>query len=313
MAKRRRTKKQKAFTKKITSFIIALLLIGFGRLTAAEDFSLDSLLAQFSTTTATSTASTIAASDDLRIVFLDVGQADSTLIQAAGKNMLIDAGNNEDGDLVVSTLQAYGVETLDFVIPTHPHEDHVGGMDDVIDAFDIGTVLLPNATSTTQTYEDMLDSIANKGLTATEPIVGDTYTLGDCTFTILGPVWDYGDDMNNWSVSIQLIHGENSFVFTGDAEAEAESDMLGTGLDLHGDVFQAGHHGSTTSNTEDFLNAVNPKYVVISCGANNSYSHPHEEILERFAERNITVYRTDTNGTIVATCDGTNISWETEY
>lgn len=311
MATKRRTKKQKEFQNKVITAIVGICLFFCGRFTAGVSLPIDEFFTLSNTTTETTTATTIA-SDELQIMFLDVGQADSTLIQAAGKSMLIDAGNNEDGETIVSILQAQGIETLDYIIPTHPHADHVGGMDDVINAFDIGKVIMPNATSTSQTFEDMLDAMETKGLSATTPIVGDTYTLGDCSFTILAPVWDYGDDMNNWSVAIQLVHGENSFVFTGDAEEEAEEDMLATGLNLQGDVFQAGHHGSNTSNTEEFLDAVNPKYVVISCGEGNSYGHPNEEILERFAERNIEVYRTDTQGTIIMQSDGTNITFITE-
>lgn len=311
MATKRRTKKQKEFQNKVITAIVGICLFFCGRFTADVSLPIDEFFTLSNTTTETTTATTIA-SDELQIMFLDVGQADSTLIQAAGKSMLIDAGNNEDGETIVSILQAQGIETLDYIIPTHPHADHVGGMDDVINAFDIGKVIMPNATSTSQTFEDMLDAMETKGLSATTPIVGDTYTLGDCSFTILAPVWDYGDDMNNWSVAIQLVHGENSFVFTGDAEEEAEEDMLATGLNLQGDVFQAGHHGSNTSNTEEFLDAVNPKYVVISCGEGNSYGHPNEEILERFAERNIEVYRTDTQGTIIMQSDGTNITFITE-
>lgn len=311
MATKRRTKKQKEFQNKVITAIVGICLFFCGRFTADVSLPIDEFFTLSNTTTET-TATTTIASDELQIMFLDVGQADSTLIQAAGKSMLIDAGNNEDGETIVSILQAQGIETLDYIIPTHPHADHVGGMDDVINAFDIGKVIMPNATSTSQTFEDMLDAMETKGLSATTPIVGDTYTLGDCSFTILAPVWDYGDDMNNWSVAIQLVHGENSFVFTGDAEEEAEEDMLATGLNLQGDVFQAGHHGSNTSNTEEFLDAVNPKYVVISCGEGNSYGHPNEEILERFAERNIEVYRTDTQGTIIMQSDGTNITFITE-
>ncbi len=310
MATKRRTKKQKEFQNKVITVIVAIGLFFCGRFTADIPLPIDEIFG--STVAAETIAPTTVTSDDLLVTFLDVGQADSTLIQAAGKNMLIDAGNNTDGETVVSYLQAQGIETLDYVIATHPHADHVGGMDNVINAFEIGKIIMPTATSTSQTFEDMLDAIDAKGLSITTPIVGDTYTLGDSSFTILAPVWDYGDDMNNWSVAIQLIHGENSFVFTGDAEEEAESDMLSTGLDLQGDVFQAGHHGSSTSNTEDFLNEVNPQYAVISCGADNSYGHPHDVILDRFAERDITVYRTDLNGNISVYSDGTNLTWTTE-
>ena len=246
---------------------------------------------------------------ETKVHFIDVGQADSILIQSANENMLIDAGNNGDGSLVVNYLKQTGVSSLKYVIATHPHEDHIGGMDNVIKAFNIGTFIMPEKETTTKTFEDMLDALVSKNLSATAPEVGKTYQLGDASFTILSPNKDYGSDLNNWSVGIKLINGNTSFVMCGDAEAEAEADILKTGIALSADVLKLGHHGSSTSTSNAFLKAVSPKYTVISCGVGNTYGHPHAETLSKLAAANVKLFRTDECGTIVATSDGINITW----
>ena len=251
------------------------------------------------------------ADGQLQVHFLDVGQADSILIRTGEDAMLVDAGKNESGQAVVSYLREQGIETLDYVIGTHPHEDHIGGMDDVIREMDVKEVILPDKIHTSRTFEDVLDAIEEKGLSVTIAQQGDVYTLGDAQFTILAPCAgkDYGDELNNWSVGIRLVYGDNSFVLTGDAEKEAEADMLATGENLQGDVWKAAHHGSSTSNTSQMLDAVQPSYTVISCGKDNSYGHPHKETLEAFAKRGIQVFRTDEQGTIVVTSDGKNLTF----
>lgn len=247
----------------------------------------------------------------LQVHFLDVGQADSILIRTGEEAMLVDAGKNESGQAVVSYLREQGIETLDYVIGTHPHEDHIGGMGDVIREMDVKEVILPDKIHTSKTFEDVLDAIEEKGLSVTTAQQGDVYTLGDAKFTILAPCAgkDYGDELNNWSVGIRLVYGDNSFVLTGDAEKEAEADMIASGENLQGDVWKAAHHGSSTSNTSQMLDAVQPTYAVISCGKDNSYGHPHKETLEAFAERGIQVFRTDEQGTIVVTSDGKNLTF----
>ena len=247
----------------------------------------------------------------LQVHFLDVGQADSILIRTGEAAMLVDAGTNESGRAVVSYLKEQGVETLNYVIGTHPHEDHIGGMDDVIREMDVKEVILPDKIHTSKTFEDVLDAIEEKGLSVTIARQGDVYTLGDAQFTILAPCAgkDYGDDLNNWSVGIRLVYGDNSFVLTGDAEKEAEADMVASGENLQGDVWKAAHHGSSTTNTSQMLDAVQPGYAVISCGKDNSYGHPHKETLEAFAKRGIQVFRTDEQGTIVITSDGEKLTF----
>ncbi|WP_320936038.1 ComEC/Rec2 family competence protein [Enterocloster lavalensis] len=247
----------------------------------------------------------------LTVHFIDVGQGDSILAESDGRFMLVDAGENDQADTVVSYLEGHGVETLDYVIGTHPHSDHIGGLDKVIDTFDVGKVILPPVEHTTKTFEDVLDAVAGKGLKLTKPRVGDTYTLGNASFTIIAPNEDYGNDLNNWSVGIRLDYGDNRFVMCGDAEALAEADILKNGIDISAEVLKAGHHGSSTSTSEAFLDKVSPSVAVIQCGKDNSYGHPHKETLEKFKERGIQVYRNDRDGTVVAYCDGTDIVWGT--
>lgn len=246
---------------------------------------------------------------DLKIHFIDVGQADAILIQSNEDNMLIDAGNNADGALVCDYLTQSGIDALDYVIGTHPHEDHIGGLDTVIRAFDIDTVILPEKEHTTQTFEDVLDAIIDKGLSITKPVVGKAFALGSASFTIIAPNRDYGDELNNWSVGLKLVNGDTSFVLCGDAESDSESDMLNNGIDLKADVLKIGHHGSSTSTTRQFLDRVSPTYAVICCGKDNSYGHPDAETLDKL--NGIKLFRTDEQGTIIATSDGKTITWST--
>ena len=245
----------------------------------------------------------------LEVHYLDVGQGDATLIVCGDGAMLIDAGNNSWGDDVRDYLEYQGVEDLDYVIGTHPDADHIGGLDVVMEAFDCGTVIMPDYEKETKTYEEVIDVMNQKGLELTLPQVGTVYELGEAAFTIVAPQGDYGDNANDYSVGILLEHGENRFLFTGDAEEDSEADMLNSGMDLSADVFKAAHHGSRTANTEAFLERVDPGYVVISCGEGNSYGHPHAEVLNRLREMGIKVFRTDEEGTITATSDGSSITF----
>lgn len=249
--------------------------------------------------------------DGLLIHFIDVGQGDSILIQQKDHSMLVDAGENDQGEVVVSYLKEQGVTRLDYVIGTHPHSDHIGGLDNVIRAFEVGRVFLPPAEHTTATFEDVLDAVEARGLSLTMPQVGDVWELGEASFTILSPNDDYGDDLNNWSIGIRVEYGENYAVLCGDAEALAEEDICENVPELQADILKAGHHGSSTSSSDLFLDRVNPTWAVIQCGKDNSYGHPHQETLEKFQKRGIGVFRTDLEGTIVAASDGESITWYT--
>lgn len=257
----------------------------------------------------TSSSNTVS---EMKVHFIDVGQGDCELIESDGHFMLIDAGENDKGELVSSYLKGIGVEKLDYVIGTHPHSDYIGGLDVVINNFDIETVIIPEKEHTTKTFEDLLTAIENKNLEITFPEVGDTYNIGNASFTIIAPNKEYGNELNDWSVGIKLINGENSFVFTGDAETESESDIVNNGIDISADVLKLGHHGSSTSSSIPFLEAVKPTYAIISCGKDNSYGHPHKETVTKLNDYNIQTFRTDEQGTIIATSDGTNITWNCE-
>lgn len=246
-----------------------------------------------------------------KVHFIDVGQGDSILIQSGDSAMLVDAGTNESGSVIVEYLKALGISHLDWVIGTHPHEDHIGGMDDVLRAFPVDRVMMPEKEHTTKTFEDVLDAIIEQDLSVTAPVPGDTYELGNSSFTILGPVKEYGDELNNWSVVLCFNCGDTSFVLTGDAESEAEEDILAQSSDLKADVLKLGHHGSSTSSSEAFLNAIDPSAVIISCGPDNDYGHPHASTLEKIEALGAAIFRTDQQGTIVVESDGKTLTYIT--
>lgn len=250
-----------------------------------------------------------ASSNKLIVNYIDVGQGDSELIECNGQFMLVDAGEKDKGTVVVNYLKTRGVEKLDYVIATHPHSDHIGGMSEVLNNFPVSNIIMPKVNNTTATYTNMLKVIQQKGIKAIEPKIGDSYKLGNSTFTIVGPKNYDTKNMNNDSVAFRLVYGNNSFIFCGDAEKEEESDIVASGQTLKSDVYKVSHHGSTTSSSSAFLNKVQPKYAVIEVGAGNSYGHPKEKTLEALSKIGATVYRTDLNGNIIITSDGKTLSF----
>ena len=245
---------------------------------------------------------------ELQVHYIDVGQGDCTLITCGGQTMLIDAGDNNKGMAIQNYLNKAGVTQIDYVIGTHPDADHIGGMDVILTKFYCETIMMPEVSNDTNTYRDVIDAMNYRGYKNTPPVVGNTYSLGDATFTIVAPNGSYGD-MNNFSIGIRLVHGNNRFLFLGDAEEEAESDILQNGLDISADVLKVAHHGSRTSTSRNFVNAVVPQYAVISCGEGNSYGHPSAEVLNTLREAGVHVYRTDEQGSIIAFSDGQKISF----
>ena len=246
---------------------------------------------------------------ELQVYYIDVGQADSILIINKEDAMLIDAGNNEDGEDVVNFIKDKGITKLDYVVGTHPHEDHIGGLDDVINSnIEIENVLMPKIETTTKTFEDVVNAISNKGLTVKAPNKGDTFTLGDSNLEVMTDSILDEDNLNLSSITLRLQYGNNSFLFMGDSEEENEKTITWPKTD----VLKVGHHGSDTSSSEEFLNEVKPSISIIMAGKDNSYGLPKEEIVERLENVGSKVYRTDENGTIEVTSDGNNINVTTK-
>lgn len=254
-------------------------------------------------------------SGELKVHFIDVGQADAILIEQDQQYMLIDAGNNNDSDLIVNYLKEQNVEKLQYLIGTHPHEDHIGGADAVINNFDIDQIFMPQVVNNTKTFKDVIAAIKDKKLTITTPNVGDSYKLGDAEWTILAPNSKEYEELNDYSIVVRLVFGNNSFIFMGDAEAKSEDEILEYyENEIASDVLKVGHHGSSSSTSEEFLEAVNPRYAVISAGKDNQYGHPHDEIIARLEEKNIEILRTDESGTIIFSADADgNFKYEMEY
>lgn len=243
---------------------------------------------------------------DLRIHYLDVGQADATLIENNGKYMLIDAGNNEDGKLLVNYFKNLGIESFEYVVATHVHEDHIGGMDDILNNFKINNFYMPDVVTTTATFEDVVIAMEDNNLVYDTPKIGSGFGFEGCNFTVLS-VSDDDSDLNDTSIVLKLVYGTNKFLFMGDATEKIEGNILNLGVDLKTDVYKVAHHGSDYSNSISFLNKVRPEYSIISSGEGNSYGHPHSKVLNNLKKLNSTIYRTDKDGTILVESDGKNI------
>ena len=254
--------------------------------------------------------------EGLTVSFIDVGQADCALLECGGEFMLIDGGNRDDGQLVVSYLEQQGVETLSAVVCTHAHEDHVGGLPSVLAVYPTQAVYAPTRTYASKVFDDFVYYTDQQGLEITIPAPGDTWTLGQASVTVLGPVKSYAET-NDTSIVLRVSYGETDFLFTGDMETTAENDMLdywGGRISWKADVLKVGHHGSNTSTGYRFLNEVAPDYAVISVGKDNSYGHPHEEPLSRLNQAGVTIFRTDELGTVIARSDGATVSrtWDNQ-
>ena len=249
--------------------------------------------------------------DKAQIYYLDVGQGDSELIRLpTGENILIDAGLKSGSDQLTAYLKELGVDKIDILIATHPHADHIGGMEKVIENFEIGEIYMPKIADdqipTTATYTKLLEAIQAKGMKINQAKAGTTIFSNDnAALEILAPNNTEYKDLNNYSIVTKLTYGNNRFLFTGDAEKESENEMLSKGYDLSCDILKLGHHGSSTSTTNQFLTAASPSAAIISCGKDNDYGHPHQETMDKINSSHITVYRTDLDGTILAETDGT--------
>lgn len=245
---------------------------------------------------------------DMGIHFLDVGQGLSILIQSGGQNLVFDGGDRSNSSFVVSYLQNQNIETIDYLIASHYDEDHIAGLVGCLNAFEVDNIIGPDYEQDTKIYQSFLAGVDTQEMQIQHPAVGSEFEFGSGKFTILAPQ-SIGSNDNDNSVAIKLENGNNSFIFTGDAEANSESAMCNSGIDLSCDVLVPGHHGSVTATTWDLLEKTVPEYAVISCGTDNQYGHPHKDTMDKLESMGIQVYRTDKQGTITALSDGNNITW----
>jgi competence protein ComEC len=251
-------------------------------------------------------------SQPLNITIIDVGQGDAILVQSDNKNMLIDAGPNSSSLNLVNSLTKMKINRFEVVVATHPHEDHIGGLDSVINKFDIDQVIMPQVSANTQTFNDVLQAIHNKGLTVTAPVPENNFTLGSALCAILAPNIPSYEDINSYSIVMRVVYGNITFLFMGDAGLDSETDIISKGYSLNSDVIKIGHHGSSSSTSDELIKAVNPRYAVISSGQDNDYGHPHKETISKLNSAGVIIYRTDLNGDVTFSSNGTNLVVKTE-
>ena len=249
---------------------------------------------------------------NFKVHYIDVGQGDCSLIEADGNYMLIDAGENGHEQQIINYLNSVGVKKLDYVIITHQHSDHIGGIPEVLEEFAVDNIIMPRLTQaqtpTNSTYKAFLNAVQNSGAKVIASKADAVYTLGSSSFILMAPITNDAKDINNMSVFVKVSYGTKTFLFTGDGETEEELEVLDTGADLDCDVLHAGHHGSYSSSCKDFLSAVTPEICVISCGEDNDYGHPHDAAIKRIKKHTDEIYRTDICGSIVIQSDGNDLS-----
>lgn len=244
----------------------------------------------------------------MKVHYIDVGQGDSILVQIGSKSLLIDAGSNEVQKSLTAYIKQQGIKTLDYVIATHPHEDHIGSMDNVINKFEIKNFYAPRLVSATSAFESVIKALHYKKLKIHAVKAGDKMRIDEnTTCEFLAPNSIRYENLNNYSIVTKITHGDTVFLFMGDAEELSEQEILSRGYDVHCDVLKVGHHGSTSSSSSQFLAQASPKIAVISCGKGNEYGHPHPETITKYNQIACIVLRTDKKGTIIVTSDGKNI------
>ena len=249
---------------------------------------------------------------DMTVHFLDVGQGLSILAQSDDQTLIYDGGDSDKSSFVVAYLKEQGVTDIDYLISSHYDSDHVNGLIGCLNAFDVENVICSDYVHDSDTYQSFINTAQSKGLELQHPAVGTAFAFGTGSFEILAPSEIDQNDSNNNSVVIKLTNGNNSFIFTGDAESSSESAMYASGINLDCDVLVPGHHGSATATSWEFLESTVPEYAVISCGADNQYGHPDKDTMDKLQSMDIQVFRTDKQGTITVTSDGTDLTWSTD-
>ncbi|WP_099203085.1 ComEC/Rec2 family competence protein [Miniphocaeibacter massiliensis] len=282
---------KKRTKKKLITLLLAIILTIFGGITVKD--------------------AVLNVSNDLEVHFIDVGQGDSTLLISKGEAILIDGGDREYSSKVVSYIEKLGIKELKYIISTHPHSDHINGLVGVINKFKVNNIIRNEEEVDTRVYESFVEAYERNDTNVIIPRVGDKFKFGESEITIVGPT-AYNFDTNNNSIAIRITHGENSILFTGDAEKLEESTLMYTGEKIESKVYHVGHHGSRKASSKEFLDEVNPEYAVISSGKGNMYGHPHKEVLNRLKSINAEVFRTDISGNIVMISDGKDVLFSTE-
>lgn len=247
----------------------------------------------------------------IAVHFVDVGQGDATIVQTPnGKNMLIDTGTPDSRNTLCQYIRSLGIKSFDYLVLTHPHDDHIGGALRILDEFEVNAVIMPDANHTSYTYEKLLNGIIEKNIPVKKAVSGDEYKLDAATFTVLAPNDTTYASLNNYSVVLRLVFGRNSFLFCGDAETLSENEMLKrfSPSELQSDILKLGHHGSSTSSSKKFLDAVCPAVAIVSAGENNDYGHPHPAVIKRLENAGVSIYRTYSDGTIVLWSDGNTVT-----
>jgi len=263
-------------------------------------------------TTEPTAAPAIPENSSFEVHYIDVGQADAALVLCDNSSLLIDGGNVADSDLIAAYLKKENISTLDYVVCTHAHEDHVGGLSGALSVVNVNNVLAPKTEADTKAYQNFKCKASEQGLTIQHPAAGDIFSLGSSNVQIIGPITEYSDDLNNTSIVMKLTYGNTSFLFTGDAEREEEQEILSAGYSLSADVLKVGHHGSDTSTSYVWLRKIMPEYAVISVGKGNSYGHSTEAVLSRLRDADVKLYRTDLQGDIIAVSNGETVTVTTE-